>query len=71
LAEEIGEDEEQELAEDTEDSDIELEEVEIDGTMYFVEVGDDDEKCAIFNVTGDDEVGDEIGFMLNGDAEFE
>jgi len=69
LAEET--DEEQELAEETEDSDIELEEVEIDGTMYFVEVGDDDEKCAIFNVTGDDEVGDEIGFMLNGDAEFE
>jgi hypothetical protein len=67
-------DAEQELAEesaDESDDDIELEEIEIDGTTYFVEVGDDDEKCAIFNVTGDDEVGDEIGYMLNGEAEFD
>jgi hypothetical protein len=56
---------------DESDSDLELEEVEIDGVMYFVEVGEEDEKRAIFNIAEDDEVGDEIGFMLNGEAEFE
>ncbi|GMH47445.1 hypothetical protein TrVE_jg4861 [Triparma verrucosa] len=58
-------------SDDAEDSGIEVEEVEIDGTTYFVEVGDDNEECAIFDVTSDDELGDEIGFMLNGEAEFE
>ena len=60
-------------SDDAEDSDIDVEEVTIDGTTYLVEVGDDDEERAIFNVTGDDEatLGDEIGFMLNGEAEFE
>ena len=54
-------------------SDIEVEEVTINGTTYIVEVGNDDEERAIFNVTedSDDELGDEIGFMLNGEAEFE
>ncbi|GMH94793.1 hypothetical protein TrST_g3374 [Triparma strigata] len=56
-------------SDDAEDSDIDVEEMEINGTTYFVEVGDDDEKCAIFNVTEDDELGDEIEFMLNGVAE--
>ncbi|GMH96525.1 hypothetical protein TrVE_jg14445 [Triparma verrucosa] len=60
---------------DSEDvwSDIDVEEVTIDGTTYLVEIGDDDEERAIFNVTSDDEasLGDEIGFMLNGEAEFE
>ena len=53
------------------DSDIELEEIEIDGKMYFVEVGADDEARAIFDITGEDEIGDEIGFMLDGEAEFD
>ena len=54
-------------------SDIEVEEVTINGTTYSVEVGNDDEERAICNVTedSDDELGDEIGFMLNGEAEFE
>ena len=58
-------------SDDAEDSGIEVEEVEIDGITYFVEIGDDDEECAIFDVTSDDELGVEIGFMLNGEAEFE
>ena len=72
-AEELEEAEEQDLSDqDTEEdtSDIELEEVEIDGKMYFVEVGMDEDSCAIFNITGDDEIGDEIGFMLNGEVTF-
>ena len=60
-------------SDDAEDSSIEVEEVTINGTTYIVEVGGDDEERAIFNVTedSDDELGDEIGFMLNGEAEFE
>jgi len=53
-----------------EDVEEEVEEMDIDGTAYYVSGADSSGNCTIYAIDDDGDIGDEIGILCDGVAEF-